>query len=92
MLVMFSGPGPGLRPTLILGFVGEDLVTLKRELTKEYINAPHDPQLVQDIIVCYAESKAVLLEMFKTAGVQVDELTAQQYLEGKRTDKGWTPS
>lgn len=84
MLVMF-----GNNAMLVLAIVQSDVDKIRAGRTLEYINPPHAPQLVKDIVVMYGRDKADVLRQVRAAGVAVDDVTVDKFLAGARTDKGF---
>jgi len=84
MLVMF-----GSNAVLILAIVDSDLEKIQAGKTLEYVNPPHDPQLVANILVMHGKDKADVVRQINEAGCVVDELTIEKYLAGERTDGGF---
>ena len=84
MLVMFSDNN-----VLLLAIVDKDLEKLKEGHTLEYINPPHGPQLIRDIVLLHAPDKEQLVASLRAAGVQVNDGMLQAYLRGGRTDRGF---
>jgi uncharacterized protein (DUF58 family) len=83
MLVMF-----GDRGVLMLGLVDSDIETLRDGRTLEYINPPHRPQLVKDIVVFKGKDREAVIALIRSAGVNFTEAMADKYRRGERTDRG----
>lgn len=83
MLVMFSDNN-----VLMLALTDKDLATMKDGKTVEYINPPHGPQLIRDIVVMHAPDKQQLLEQLRAAGVKVTEKMRDAFMKDERTDRG----
>lgn len=88
MLVMFSDNN-----VLILALTNKDLATMAEGRTLEYINPPHAPQLIRDIVVLHAPDKQKFVEQLRATGVKVTEAsrdTFEKFLNDERTDRGHT--
>lgn len=86
MLVMFGQPA-----TLILAIIEKDVEKIKAGLTLEYIDPPHDPQLVRNIVVMYGATKEDVIRQVKAAGVEVSEPLLERYRADGRTDRPFKP-
>jgi len=83
MLVMF-----GERGVLMLALVDSDIETLRSGRTLEYVNPPHAPQLVKDIVIFQGADREAVIQQMRAAGVQITEPFAEKYRRGERTDRG----
>lgn len=88
MFVMFSDT----EATLLLAITDADLATLAEKRTLEYIDPPHAPQLVKNIVVMHGKDKAAVIELIREAGVQITEAQLDVYRKGERTDRPRRPS
>lgn len=85
MLVLFRTDG-----MLILALTDADLDTLVAGQTVEYVNPPHDPQLVQDIVLLHGTDRPDVMHQLGALGLEWPpsaEATLRQYLNGERTDR-----
>lgn len=82
MLVMFQSDG-----TLILAITDPDVDRLVAGETVEYVNPPHDPQLVRDIVLLHGVDKADVIAQIKACGLDVPEVVFEGYLKDERTDR-----
>lgn len=83
MLVMFADNDA----TLLLAITDADLGTLAERHTLEYINPPHDAQLVKNIVVFHGKDKAEVIALIREAGVKVTEAQFDVFRKGERTDR-----
>lgn len=88
MLVMFSDN----EATLLLAITDADLDILREQRTLEYINPPHRPQLVKNIVVMHGKDKQAVIDLIREAGVQVTEAQLDVLRKGERTDRPRRPS
>lgn len=83
MIVMFGDNG-----VLILAITANDVDTLADGRTLTYLNPPHDPQLVRDIVIMAGKDKEDVICMIREAGIQnIHEETFEKYRRGERTDR-----
>jgi hypothetical protein len=68
-----------------------DLDTLRSQHTLEYIDPPHAPQLVKNIVVMHGKDKAEVIALIRAAGIQVTEAQLDVFRKGVRTDKPRRP-
>lgn len=83
MLVMF-GDNDAM---LLLAITDADLKTLASKRTLEYIDPPHAPQLVKNIVLFHGKDKAEVIALIRESGVQVTEAQFDIYRKGERTDR-----
>lgn len=88
MLVMFADNDA----TMLLAITDADLETLATKHTLEYIDPPHAPQLVKNIVVFHGKDKAEVIALIKEAGVKVTEAQLDVFRKGERTDRPRRPS
>lgn len=77
--------GYGNNNVLLLGMVREDLNTLEGGLTLTFEQVT--PFLTGDVVVVFAETKALLLEQLALGGVSITQQMREDYHAGKRTDR-----
>ena len=88
MLVMFADNDA----TLLLAITDADIATLRTKRTLEYIDPPHRPQLVKNIVVLHGTDKQAVIDLIREAGIQVTESQLDVFRKGERTDRPRRPS